>query len=136
MIGYRKGVAVGLLMTVGIVAGAAVPALAEAAKPAAAAAATTYDGTWSVVVSPKDGLCSGAYRYPVAIVNGAVRHAERGNQAFNIRGQVQADGRVRVDVGRGDLRAHGTGKLSQSSGGGTWRSTTGCTGRWQATRRA
>jgi hypothetical protein len=90
---------------------------------------------WSVVVSSKHGLCSGAYRYPVAIVKGTVRRADRGNQAVNIRGRVEADGRVRVDVGSGDLRAHGVGRLSQSAGGGTWRSATGCTGRWQATRR-
>ena len=89
-----------------------------------------------MVVSSKDGLCSGAYRYPVAIVNGTVRHADRGNQAFDIRGRVEADGRVSVNVGRGDLRAHGVGLRSQSAGGGTWRSTTGCTGRWQAARRA
>jgi hypothetical protein len=134
MIGSRNGIAVGLLIALGVAAAAAAPALAETAAPASAS--TTYDGKWSVVVSSQDALCSGAYRYPVAIVNGTVRHADRGNQAFNIRGRVEADGRVRVDVGRGDLRAHGTGKLSQSSGGGTWRSTTGCTGRWQATRRA
>jgi hypothetical protein len=71
----------------------------------------------------------------VAIVNGKVRHAERGNHAFSIRGQVEPDGRLTVDVGRGDLHARGVGRLSQSTGGGTWRSS-GCSGRWQATRRA
>jgi hypothetical protein len=134
MVGSGKGVAVGLLIALSLAGGTA--ALAAAEKDGPGSAATTYDGTWSVVVSSRDGLCSGAYRYPVAIVNGQVRHADRGNQALDIRGRVQADGRVSVDVGRGDLRAHGVGKLSQSSGGGTWRSTTGCTGRWQADRRA
>jgi hypothetical protein len=134
MIGLRKGVAAGLLAAVCVVTGTLAPASAETAAPTSTARA--YDGVWSVVVSSRDALCSGAYRYPVKIVNGAVRHADRGNPGFDIRGRVEADGRVRVDVGRGDLRAHGTGRLSQSTGGGTWRSTTGCTGRWQADRRA
>ena len=134
MIGWRNGVAFGLLIAICVAQGTAGAASAGAAAPASAPGA--YDGQWSVVVSSKDGLCSGAYRYPVKIVNGAVRPAERGNDGIAVRGRVEADGRVSVDVGRGDLRAHGTGRLSQSSGSGTWRSTTGCTGRWQATRRA
>jgi hypothetical protein len=134
MIGYRGGVAAGLLIAVGVVAGAFGPA--SAATDAPASATTAYDGVWSVVISSKDGLCSGAHRYPIAIVNGSVRRADRSNQAVSVRGKVEADGRVSVNVGSGDLRAHGVGRLAQSTGGGTWRSSTGCTGRWQATRRA
>jgi hypothetical protein len=125
MIELRKNVALGVLMALSVVAGTAV----------AASAKSSYDGTWSVVISAESGSCSGAYRYPVAIVNGNVRHADAGDHPFNIRGRVGADGRVTVEVSRGDLRANGVGRLAGASGGGTWQSPSGCAGRWQAARR-
>jgi hypothetical protein len=124
MTGSPRSVAAGFLIALSV-AGAAAPASARSA----------YDGVWSVVVAAEAGACSGAYRYPVAIVGGQVRHAEAGEQLFNIRGRVAAGGRVSVEVSRGDLRAYGVGRLSQSTGGGTWRSPNGCTGHWQAARR-
>jgi hypothetical protein len=125
MTGSRKGVAAALLIALSAVVGTGTPALAGSA----------YDGIWSVVVAAEAGSCSGAYRYPVAIVNGHVRHADPGDQAFSIRGRVVAGGRVNVEVSRGDQRAYGIGRLSQMTGGGTWRSPSGCAGHWQAARR-
>jgi hypothetical protein len=101
----------------------------------ASSARTAYDGVWSVVVAAEAGACSGAYRYPVAIVNGYVRHADAYDQSFSINGRVGAGGRVSVRVARGDLQAFGVGRLSRVAGGGTWRSPNGCAGRWQAARR-
>jgi hypothetical protein len=83
----------------------------------------------------ESGSCSGTYRYPVAIVNGRVRHVDPGDQAFSIRGRVATGGRVNVEVSRGDLHAYGIGRLSAAGGGGTWHSPNGCAGRWQAARR-
>lgn len=100
-----------------------------------ASARTVYDGIWSVVIAAEAGSCSGAYRYPVAIVNGYVRHADAGDQSFNINGRVGSGGRVSVQVSRGDQRASGVGRLSRLTGGGVWRSPNGCGGRWEATRR-
>jgi hypothetical protein len=120
-----KSVAAGCLIALSLVAGTAAPA----------AARTAYDGVWSVVVAAEAGSCSGAYRYPVAIVNGVVRHADPSDQAFNIRGRVGSGGQVNVEVSRGDLRAFGVGRLSRFGGGGTWRSPNGCAGHWQAARR-
>jgi hypothetical protein len=124
MIGSRKRIAVGLLM-LGVAMGISSSASARGA----------FDGIWSVVVAAESGSCSGSYRYPVAIVNGQVRHAEPGEQLFNVRGRVAPDGRVSVEVSRGDLRAIGVGRLSRTGGGGTWQSPIGCAGRWQAARR-
>src|SRR5262245_50842215 len=124
MTGSPKSVAAGLLMA-SVVAGTG----------ASASARNAYDGVWSVVVATDAGTCSGVYRYPVAIVDGNVRHAVSGDQAFNIRGRVAAGGRVNVEVSRGDLRAYGVGRLSRWTGGGTWRSPNGCAGHWQAGRR-
>ena len=120
-----KSIANGLLIALIAVAGTGAPASARSA----------YDGVWSVVVTAEAGTCSGAYRYPVAIVDGHVRHAEAGERLFNIRGRVASGGRVNVEVSRGDLRAYGVGRLSQLTGGGTWRSPNGCAGHWQAARR-
>ncbi len=124
MIGRNVGA--GLLIALSVAAGTSGPASAR----------TAYDGVWSVVVAAESGTCSGSYRYPVAIVNGTVRHAEPGEQLFNVRGRVGADGRLSVEVSRGDLRAVGVGRLSGATGSGTWQSPSGCSGRWQAARRA
>ena len=100
-----------------------------------ASARTGYDGVWSVVIHAEAGPCSGAYRYPIAIVNGSLRHVDPNDQSFNIYGRVAARGQVRVTVSRGDQRATGVGRLSGAAGGGTWRSPNGCAGHWEAERR-
>ena len=125
MTGARSIIAAGLLITLGAVVGTG----------GSASAGPAFDGMWSVVVAAESGSCSGAYRYPVAIVNGRVRHADPGDQVFSIRGRVATGGRVNVEVSRGDLRAYGIGRLSAAGGGGTWHSPNGCAGRWQAARR-
>ena len=124
MYASRTSVAATLVTTLALVAGAGGPASAR----------TMYDGVWSVVVAAEAGTCSGAYRYPVAIVNGYVRPA--GDPSFNVYGRVGSGGRVSVQVSRGDQQARGVGRLSRFTGGGTWRSPTGgCAGHWEATRR-
>jgi hypothetical protein len=100
-----------------------------------ASARTVHDGLWSVVVAAEAGPCNGAYRYPVAIVNGYVRHANTGDRSFNIFGRVDRAGHVRVQVSRGDQSAYGVGRLSRLVGSGTWQSPNGCAGHWEATRR-
>ena len=121
----RTNVAASLLIALGLVAGVS----------GTASARTVYDGVWSVVVAADAGSCSGAYRYPVAIVNGYVRHADRADQSFSVYGRVGSGGRVSVQVASGDQRAYGVGQLSRFTGGGSWRSPSGCAGHWQATRR-
>jgi hypothetical protein len=127
MIMTRSGtnVAAPLLIALAVVAGASGPASAR----------TIYDGVWSVVVAAQAGTCSGAYRYPVAIVNGYVRRTDAGDPSVNIYGRVGSGGRVSVQVSRGDQRAHGVGRLSRFTGGGTWTSPNGCAGQWEASRR-
>ena len=122
---YRTRLALGFALVLGVL-----PLVGGTAS-----ARTAYDGVWSVVVAAESGTCSGAYRYPVAIVNGYVRHAEYGDQSFNINGRVGSGGRVSVQVSRGDQRAYGTGRLSRLAGGGVWRSPNGCAGHWEAERR-
>ena len=104
------------------------PALPHPHEPA-------YDGIWSVVVAADAETCSGAYRYPVAIVNGYVRHVDPNEASFNVNGRVGAGGRLTVQVSSGDQRAVGVGRLSRYVGSGFWRSPNGCAGHWEAARR-
>jgi hypothetical protein len=100
------------------------------------AARTAYDGLWSVLIVTERGDCDRGYRYPVAIVNGAVTHAPEGDQSFSIAGRVSAGGQVNVSVRRGEQSAQGSGRLSASTGTGRWQSpSNGCAGYWEAERR-
>jgi hypothetical protein len=100
-----------------------------------ASAATPYDGRWSVVIQTTRGNCDQAYRYGLAIVNGNVTYD--GGGGFDVRGRVGAGGAVHVRVSSGKSYADGSGRLSRSSGGGTWRGVGNgvCSGRWLAERR-
>jgi hypothetical protein len=117
-------------------AGLAVAAFATLLVASSAQARTPYDGTWSVLIVTQKGDCDRAYRYPVKIVNGVVSYA--GEAAFNVSGRVVGSGGVRVSVSRGEARADGSGRLSGSSGSGSWRgssSNASCSGTWTAERR-
>jgi hypothetical protein len=108
---------------------------ALAALPASAPAATSFDGVWSVVIITEKGTCDRAYRYPVRVQNGKVMYG--GEASFNVSGQVDARGRVRVSIRRGEQGASASGRLSQSEGAGSWKSFAGeCAGNWTAERRS
>jgi hypothetical protein len=105
------------------------------ASPGSAPAATPYDGVWSVVIITERGTCDRAYRYPVRVQNGKVLYG--GDNSFTVSGQVDARGRVRVSIRRGEQGASGSGRLSTNQGAGSWRSFAGeCEGNWTAERRS
>jgi hypothetical protein len=122
----RRAIIVGLIATAGLSFGATRSAVAR----------TPYDGSWSVSIVTESGDCDRGYRYPVAIVDGRVMHADQGDQSFVISGQVNRKGAVSVSVRRGEQSAEGTGRLSLSDGQGQWRSpSSNCYGYWTAERR-
>lgn len=101
-----------------------------------AALAAIHDGNWSVLIITEKGSCDTAYRYSVGVANGQVRY--EGESAVNFNGSVASNGAVNVTIRLGDKGANGTGKLSATSGAGTWRGAGGageCAGRWEAERR-
>ena len=111
--------------------------IASAAMPAAAPAAakSTFDGTWSVLIVTEKGTCDRAYRYPIKISNGTVDYA--GSASFTVTGTVQPSGAVTVTVARGNQSASGAGRLSPTDGTGFWKAATGeCSGTWTAERRS
>jgi hypothetical protein len=96
-----------------------------------------FDGNWSVLIQTQVGACDRAYRTGVQIQNGEVLNA--GSEPIALRGHVAPSGAVRVSVAAGDQEAHGAGRLSRTSGGGSWRgqgSRGTCAGTWVAERRA
>ena len=104
-----------------------VGALVALATPAAA---TDFDGNWSVKVMARKGICEGGYRYPIRISNGDVTPSDA---SVNVSGRVAEGGAISVTVGRGYQRASGSGRLSGSNGSGTWRGSL-CSGTWTAQR--
>jgi hypothetical protein len=97
---------------------------------------SAFDGNWSVLIQTRVGACEPSFRYGVRIENGEVLNA--GGEQVDLEGHVARNGAVRVSLAAGDQAAYGTGRLSQTSGGGTWRgngSRGTCTGTWVAERR-
>jgi hypothetical protein len=95
-----------------------------------------FDGDWSVLIETRVGGCVPSFRYGVRIENGEVLNA--GGAPVDVEGRVARSGAVQVSVAAGDQAAYGAGRLSQTSGGGTWRgrgSLGTCSGTWMAERR-
>ena len=100
-----------------------------------AQARSPSDGHWSVSISGQSGSCQGgSYQYELQIVNGIVYYT--GNDA-RITGRVNSQGAVYVRVWTSDRSAVGSGRLSRSVGGGTFRGQAPsglCAGTWSARR--
>jgi hypothetical protein len=99
------------------------------------AASTVYDGSWSLSVVTNRGSCAPTYQFEIQISNGVINY----QGPASVNGRVSSGGEVRVSVSSEGDRASGSGKLSRTSGRGTWsgRSTTSgeaCSGHWSAYR--
>jgi hypothetical protein len=97
--------------------------------------AASFDGPWSVLVVTRSGPCDQGYRYGVTIVRGVVSYA--GGGPVSLTGRVSPSGGVTVRVSGGSQYAIGTGRLSRSTGSGSWRGqgpSGACAGVWSATR--
>ena len=103
------------------------------AAAAAANAAPSYDGVWSVSIVTEKGDCDRGYRYPIRIANGVL--ANGGNDPFTISGKVAPSGAITVTVSSGSKSATGSGHLAGNSGEGLWHGGA-CSGTWTAERRS
>lgn len=98
--------------------------------------ATAFDGSWSVLILTRSGACDPTFRYGVEISNGNVINA--GGAQVALAGHVAGNGAIQVSVAAGDQQARGVGRLSTTTGRGTWRgegSRGSCAGIWEAERR-
>jgi hypothetical protein len=105
-------------------------------EPPPAAAVTTLDGIWSVLIITEKGECDRGYRYEVKVANGHVSYA--GDASLDMNGTITPGGLVKVSIRLGSKGAEGIGHLAGQSGVGTWHGAGGnstCAGRWEAERR-
>ena len=98
------------------------------ATPAAASA--TFDGQWSVQIASSNSSCSNGTSVSIGISNGQVAS---NTASVSASGRVAEAGIISVTLSSGIKRAVGFGRLSGSSGSGTWRAAM-CSGTWTAQR--
>jgi hypothetical protein len=99
----------------------------SAATPAAAA---TFDGQWNVQIASPNSACGGGTSVSIGINNGQV--ASR-NPLMSASGRVANAGNINVTLASGMKRAVGSGRLTATSGSGTWHGAM-CSGTWTAQR--
>ena len=103
-------------------------ALLTATSFATAASATTFDGEWSVHIASSNSTCGNGQTVSIGINNGQVS-----SSMVQASGHVADAGSISVTLVSGIKRATGFGRLSATSGSGTWRGTM-CSGTWTASR--
>lgn len=116
--------------TLGALAAVSVAAAIGLAGPTQAR--TDFDGEWSVVIVTSKGDCERSYRAPITISNGNFINV--GVNMVDVSGNVRPDGKLTVRVSRGQKSAVGLGRLTATSGGGSWKGGA-CAGTWTAVRR-
>ncbi|SDS20384.1 hypothetical protein [Bradyrhizobium canariense] len=99
----------------------------SAATPAAAA---TFDGQWNVQIASTNSACGSGSSVSIGINNGKVESA---NAMMTASGRVAEAGIISVTLVNGIKRAVGSGRLTATSGSGTWHGTM-CSGTWTAQR--
>jgi hypothetical protein len=97
---------------------------------AAAPAAASFDGTWTVSIVTTKGVCEQGMALPIQISAGRV---VSGHSEVSVTGRVAEGGGITVSVIQGLKRAFGSGKLAEAFGSGTWRGGP-CSGTWTAQR--
>ena len=103
------------------------------AAATSADAVTMFDGSWNLVFATQRGACDPTYNFTVNIANGFVSHPN----LVRFRGHVRRSGAVHASVTVMDKHASGSGRLSTTTGRGTWRGYSGaarCGGVWTAQR--
>jgi hypothetical protein len=94
------------------------------------AAAATFDGDWNVQIASSNAACTSGTSVSIGINNGQVAST---NMAVTASGRVAEAGAIQVTISSGMKRAVGSGRLTGTSGSGTWRAAL-CSGTWTAQR--
>lgn len=92
-----------------------------------------YDGEWHLTFATQSGPCDATYAFDVNISDGLISHPN----LVRFHGSVAPNGLARASVVVQDKVAAGSGRLSTTSGRGTWRGHSGsaaCAGYWTAQR--
>lgn len=94
------------------------------------AAAATFDGEWNVQIASSNVACPSGTSVSIGINNGQVAS---NNAMVTASGRVADAGTISVTLSSGMKRAVGSGRLTATSGSGTWRGAL-CSGTWTAQR--
>lgn len=94
-----------------------------------AVAATKFDGQWNVQIASSNAACTTG-SVSIGISNGQVAS---NTATVTASGRVAEAGTISVTLSNGTKRAVGSGRLSGTSGSGTWRAAL-CSGTWTAQR--
>jgi len=97
------------------------------------AAATSFDGSWSVSIVARSGECRAPATVPIRVTEGRVSYAG----AFRARanGAVDESGRLAIRFSHKDRIVAASGSLEGGRGSGRWTSPTEeCSGTWTARR--
>jgi hypothetical protein len=94
------------------------------------AAAATFDGEWNVQIASSNVACPSGTSVSIDINNGRVAS---NNAMVTASGRVADAGIISVTLSSGMKRAVGSGRLTATSGSGTWRGAM-CSGTWTAQR--
>ena len=96
-------------------------------------AASQFDGSWNLLFVTQYGPCDPTYNFSVQISNGMIFHPN----LRRLHGRVAPSGAVNASVAVEQRYAVGSGRLSYTSGRGTWSGRSGsatCGGYWTAQR--
>jgi hypothetical protein len=94
------------------------------------AAAATFDGAWNVQIASSNVACPSGTSVSIGINNGQVAS---NNAMVTASGRVAEAGTISVTLSSGVKKAVGFGRLTSTSGSGTWRGAL-CSGTWTAQR--
>jgi hypothetical protein len=94
------------------------------------AAAATFDGSWNVQIASSNSACGNGTTVSIGINHGQVAS---NNAMVTASGRVADAGSISVTLASGAKRAVGFGRLTATSGSGTWRGPL-CSGTWTAQR--
>ena len=122
---HERGYVMGKIRNTSIATGIA---LLAATSLVSAASATTFDGSWSVHIASSSSTCGDGQTVSIGINNGQVS-----SSMVQASGHVAEAGSISVTLVSGIKRANGYGRLSGTSGSGTWRGPM-CSGTWTASR--
>ncbi len=104
-------------------------AIALAATPAMASS-EPFDGSWSVKIVTQKGTCDSGATVPIRVTNGTIASDL---SVVKVSGQVAPNGSLSVNVGHGLEHASGVGRLTDTTGSGTWKGGM-CSGVWTASK--
>ncbi len=94
------------------------------------AAAATFDGAWNVQIASTNAACPSGTSVSIGINNGQVAS---NNSMVTASGRVAEAGTISVTLSSGVKKAIGFGRLTSTSGSGTWHGAM-CSGTWTAQR--